>query len=72
VDGHAAGERERDVRQLFFVVIGLVVGFVLAGRIGREPGLLHRVDDVAKGFTTAVADGYRSRDAELRAADHDV
>jgi hypothetical protein len=62
--------REGDiVKQLFLVAVGVVIGFVAAQRVSRTPSaarLLAEVDARAKAFTGAVADGYRSRDAELR------
>jgi hypothetical protein len=70
------------VKQLFFVVIGVLIGFVVANRVGATSGggtsggatsgggpFLARVDARTKAFTGAVVDGYRSREAELRTDD---
>jgi hypothetical protein len=65
------------VKQLFFVVIGVLIGFVAAARVGATSGrgrsgggtFLARVDARTKAFTGAVVDGYRSREAELRTDD---
>ena len=85
------------MKQLFFVVIGVLIGFVVANRVGATSGaatsgaaasgvatsgaataggarsvgatFLARVDARTKAFTGAVADGYRSREAELRTDD---
>ncbi|MBF4581272.1 hypothetical protein ITJ54_01160 [Curtobacterium sp. VKM Ac-2865] len=65
------------MKQLFFVVIGVLIGFVVADRVGASSGggasgrgrFLAQVDARTKAFTGAVADGYRSREAELRTDD---
>ncbi|MCS5488520.1 hypothetical protein NY588_15470 [Curtobacterium flaccumfaciens pv. beticola] len=57
------------MKQLFFVAVGVVIGFAAAHRIANTPGGARFFADVnarTKAFTDAVADGYRSRDAELR------
>jgi hypothetical protein len=57
------------VKQLFFVAVGVVIGFVAAQRVSRTPSAAHllaQVDARAKAFADAVAEGYRSRGAELR------
>ncbi|MBT2503283.1 hypothetical protein J7E22_12130 [Curtobacterium sp. ISL-83] len=57
------------MKQLFFVVVGVVIGFAVAHRLARTTGGARFFDDVTartKAFTAAVADGYRSREAELR------
>jgi hypothetical protein len=65
------------VKHLFFVVIGVLIGFVVANRVGVTFGgalsgggtFLAQVDARTKAFTGAVVDGYRSREAELRTDD---
>ncbi|MBF4589655.1 MULTISPECIES: hypothetical protein [unclassified Curtobacterium] len=65
------------MKQLFFVVIGVLIGFVVANRVGVTSGgarsgggtFLAQVDARTKAFTGAVVDGYRSREAELRTDD---
>ncbi|WP_267419381.1 MULTISPECIES: hypothetical protein [unclassified Curtobacterium] len=65
------------MKQLFFVVIGVLIGFVVANRVGATSGggrsgggtFLAQVDARTKAFAGAVADGYRSREAELRTDD---
>jgi hypothetical protein len=57
------------VKQLFFVAVGVVIGFAVAHRVANTPGGARFFADVnarTKAFTGAVADGYRSREAELR------
>jgi hypothetical protein len=58
------------VKSLFFVAVGVVIGFLVAHRVSRTPGgarFFSVVDQQTKAFTGAVADGYRAREAELRA-----
>ncbi|TDN44774.1 hypothetical protein EDF64_104177 [Curtobacterium flaccumfaciens] len=57
------------MKQLFFVVVGVAIGFAVAHRVANTPGgarFFADVDARTKAFTGAVADGYRSREAELR------
>ena len=57
------------MKQLFFVAVGVVIGFVLAHKAANTPAgarFLADVDARTKAFTGAVAEGYRSRGAELR------
>ncbi|MBF4608368.1 hypothetical protein [Curtobacterium sp. VKM Ac-1393] len=57
------------MKQLFFVAVGVVIGFAVAHQVARTPGGARFFADVnagTKAFTGAIADGYRSRDAELR------
>ena len=57
------------MKQLFFVAVGVVIGFAVARRVADTPGgarFFAEVDARTKAFTGAVAEGYRSREAELR------
>ncbi|KTR03796.1 hypothetical protein [Curtobacterium luteum] len=57
------------MKQLFFVAVGVVIGFVVAHQVANTPGGARFFADVnarTKAFADAVADGYKSRDAELR------
>jgi hypothetical protein len=57
------------VKQLFLVVLGILIGIVASHQVARTAAgarLLAAVDQGTKAFTGAVADGYRSREAELR------
>jgi hypothetical protein len=57
------------VKSLFFVAVGVVLGFLLAHRVSRTGAgarFFSEIDSRTKAFTGAVADGYRSREAELR------
>ncbi|WIB76061.1 hypothetical protein DEJ28_10245 [Curtobacterium sp. MCPF17_002] len=57
------------MKQLFFVAVGVVIGFAVAHKVANTPAgarFFADVNDRTKAFTGAVADGYRSREAELR------
>ncbi|MBF4614567.1 hypothetical protein [Curtobacterium sp. VKM Ac-1376] len=57
------------MKQLFFVVVGIAIGFAVAHQVAQTSGgagLFADVNAMTKAFTGAVADGYRSREAELR------
>jgi hypothetical protein len=53
------------------LAVGVAVGFVVAHQVAKTPQGRQFFDDVdskARGFGEAVIDGYKSREAELRAA----
>ncbi len=53
------------------VAVGVAVGFVVAHEVAKTSGgkrFFEEVDAKAHAFGSAVADGYRAREAELRAA----
>ena len=50
---------------------GVVIGFIVAHQLAKTPqgqAFFDDVDAKAKEFGSAVVDGYRAREAELRAA----
>ncbi|CAO1651816.1 hypothetical protein I6E68_07885 [Salinibacterium sp. NSLL150] len=56
-------------------VVGIAVGFVAAHQVAKTPEgkqFFSDVDSKAREFTSAVVDGYREREAELRDAVADV
>ncbi|GHD77407.1 hypothetical protein CLV85_1511 [Salinibacterium amurskyense] len=56
-------------------VAGIAVGFVAAHQVAKTPEgkqFFSDVDSKAREFTSAVVDGYREREAELRDAVADV
>ncbi|MEH6779942.1 MAG: hypothetical protein V7618_00100 [Rhodoglobus sp.] len=56
-------------------VVGIAVGFVAAHQVAKTPEgkqFFSDVDTKAREFTSAVVDGYREREAELRDAVADV
>ena len=59
------------MKNLFWLVVGAGIGFIAAHQINKTPEgrrFFEDVDSVAREFTGAVIDGYKSREAELRAA----
>ena len=53
------------------LAVGVAVGFVAAHQIAKTPQgkqFFDDVEDKARGFGDAVVDGYKTREAELRAA----
>ncbi|KQV24984.1 MULTISPECIES: hypothetical protein [unclassified Microcella] len=59
------------MRNAVWLVIGITIGFFAAHRVEKSPQgrqFLDEVDAKARGFGEAVLDGYRQREAELRAA----
>ena len=59
------------MRSAVLFVVGIAVGFVAAHQVAKTPEgkqFFSEVDSKAREFTAAVVDGYREREAELRAA----
>ena len=59
------------MKNLLLLVFGVGLGFVIAHQINNTPEgkrFFEDVDSRAKEFTGAVADGYKLRESELRAA----
>ncbi len=59
------------MRKLLWLVVGVGVGFVAAHQLNKTPEgrkFFEDVDAKAREFGSAVVDGYKSREAELRAA----
>jgi hypothetical protein len=59
------------MKNLVLIAVGVVIGFAIAHQVDRtEAGhrLFQGVDARARRFGEAVEDGYRRREAELRAA----
>ncbi|MEY2848340.1 MAG: hypothetical protein RI885_1005 [Actinomycetota bacterium] len=57
------------MKSAIWLVVGTALGFVVAHTINATPQGRAFFDDVratASRFTSAVVDGYRSREAELR------
>jgi hypothetical protein len=54
-----------------WLIVGVAVGFVAAHQVSKTPQGKQFFDDVdakAREFSAAVVDGYKQREAELRAA----
>ncbi|NYF10782.1 hypothetical protein HDC94_001938 [Leifsonia sp. AK011] len=53
------------------VLAGVAIGFVVAHQVSKTPEgkkFFEDVDSKAREFSSAVVDGYKAREAELRAA----
>ena len=59
------------MKGILLLAVGVVAGFVVAHQISKTPQGKQFFDDVdskAREFSSAVVDGYKAREAELRAA----
>jgi hypothetical protein len=59
------------VKKILFLVVGVGIGFFAAHQFSKTPQGRQFFDDVdskAREFGSAVIDGYRAREAELRSA----
>lgn len=59
------------MKGVLLLAVGVAAGFVAAHYVSKTPQGKQFFDDVdskARGFGEAVVDGYKSREAELRAA----
>jgi hypothetical protein len=59
------------MKNALWLVLGVALGFLLAQRVGRSapaPESLGGLEARAREFGKTVADAYRARQAELRAA----
>ena len=59
------------MKGVFLLIAGVAIGFVVAHQVSRTPEGKQFFDDVdskAREFGNAVIDGYKAREAELRAA----
>jgi len=59
------------MKNVIWLIAGIGIGFVAAHQVSRTPQGAQFFDDVdakAREFGSAVVDGYKAREAELRAA----
>lgn len=59
------------MKGIILLAVGVAAGFVVAHQVSKTPEGKKFFDDVdskAKEFSSAVVDGYKAREAELRAA----
>lgn len=57
------------MKYLFVLAVGTILGFYAAHRVNQTPKgqeFFTGLDSRLKTFSSSVADGYRSREAELR------
>lgn len=63
------------MKNALLLIIGVGIGCLAAYQLGKMPagrGFIDEVDRKAREFRDAVVDGYKAREAELRAAVADV
>jgi hypothetical protein len=59
------------MKQLFWLIVGVIAGFFVAHKVNQtEQGqaFFATVDSKTRDFTEALVEGYKEREAELRAA----
>jgi hypothetical protein len=59
------------MKNVLWLIVGIGVGFLAAHQVARTPQgkqFFDEIDHKAKEFGGAVIDGYKAREAELRAA----
>jgi hypothetical protein len=59
------------MKEILLVAVGVVAGFAIAHQVAKTPEgkkFFADVDTKARDFSSAVVDGYKAREAELRAA----
>ena len=59
------------MKSILLLAVGVAAGFVVAHQVAKTPEGKRFFDDVdskAREFSSAVVDGYKAREAELRAA----
>lgn len=59
------------MKQFFWLIVGVIAGFVIAHKVNQtEQGkaFFANIDAKTRDFTEALVDGYKEREAELRAA----
>ncbi len=59
------------MKSIVLLIVGVAAGFLVAHQVAKTPEGKKFFDDVdskARDFGSAVVDGYKAREAELRAA----
>ena len=59
------------MKGILLLAVGVAAGFVVAHQVAKTPQgkkFFEDVDSKAREFSSAVVDGYKAREAELRAA----
>ena len=59
------------MKSILLLAVGVAAGFIVAHQVSKTPQGKQFFDDVdskARKFGSAVVDGYKAREAELRAA----
>ncbi len=63
------------MKNAILLLVGVAAGFVVAHQVSKTPEgkkFFEDVDSKAREFGSAVVDGYKAREAELRAALEDT
>jgi hypothetical protein len=63
------------MKKVLFLAVGIGIGFFAAHQVSKTPQgkqFFDEVDSKAREFSGAVIDGYKAREAELRAAVSDA
>ena len=59
------------MKSILLLAVGVAAGFIVAHQVSKTPQgekFFSDVDSKAREFSSAVIDGYKTREAELRAA----
>lgn len=59
------------MKKVLWLIVGVGVGFIAAHQVNKTPEgrrFFEDVDNKAREFGSAVIDGYKAREAELRSA----
>lgn len=59
------------MKNVLWLIAGVGIGFIAAHQVARTPQgkqFFDRLNDQAHDFSSAIVDGYKEREAELRAA----
>ena len=59
------------MKSIILLAVGVAAGFLVAHQVSKTPQgkqFFDEVDSKAREFSSAVVDGYKAREAELRAA----
>ena len=59
------------MKGILLLAVGVAAGFIVAHQVAKTPEgkkFFEDVDSRAREFSSAVVDGYKTREAELRAA----
>ena len=63
------------MKSFLWLVVGIAIGFAVAHKVNKTPQgkqFFSDIDKKARDFGSAVSDGYRKREAELRSAIEDA
>jgi hypothetical protein len=67
---HSPLFEEHEMKSILLLIVGIGTGFVIAHQVNKTPAgkqFFEDVDAKARDFSAALIDGYKTREAELRA-----